>query len=120
MLIDELWNIVKKDVTYYDLLCNMQDWKIDGVYDGETLAFIVISKGPEFHFVSCGTGLKVNRVILKTWPGSLIEQYGYAETFTPKTPEYARQHRFNKRLGFQPVREDENNVYYRIERLTCL
>ena len=119
---ERLWEIVKDtpELTYYDFLCNLEGWTLDGVYDGDALAFVVITKGPEFHFVSCGTKLKVNRAILAKYPGSLIDRYGFAETSTPKTPEYTRQHRFNKLIGFVPTHETDTHVFYRIERIKCL
>ncbi len=69
--------------------------------------------------MTLGPKWTLTKEILKQFPGSLIEQYGYAETFTPI--EDTRQQRFNKRLGFVETRRDDQYIYFRIEGIKqCL
>lgn len=81
--------------------------------DGSIWALFII-KGPEFHFVKFGDDA-ADKSVLRKYPGSLIEKHGYALTKTPK--EDTRQQRFNERLGFYRVGEDEFDIHYRIDNL---
>lgn len=91
------------------------DWTVERfVIDGE-LAFAALSKGPEFHFQSFGTGHPITPTMIREYLRKIIDEYGYAKTATPK--EDVRQHRFNLRFGFTVTGEDEYDVHYRIERL---
>lgn len=93
-----------------------EGWTLDPVCrpDG-SIGIIFVSKGPEFHFAKFGTDIQATRAILQKYPGELIAQHGYALTKTPKTD--TRQQRFNQRLGFYPVGEDEWDIHYRIDQL---
>jgi hypothetical protein len=75
---------------------------------------IFIIKGPEFHFVK-PTDQSIHASDLLRYPGSLIKKYGYATTKTPLPDK--RQQRFNERLGFYRVLEDEEHIHYRIEKM---
>lgn len=114
-----LWEHLRNTpgLTRFEFLHNLHGWMLDAVYQAGEVVAIFIVKGPEFHFVKLNLVAQANKSILKQYPGQLIEKYGYAETHTPKTPDFDRQHKFNKIIGFVPIREDEANVYYRIEKL---
>lgn len=95
---------------------SLEGWTIDPVCrpDG-SIGLIFVSNGPEFHFQKFGTDIQASRAILKKYPGEIIATHGYALTKTPKTD--ARQQRFNERLGFYRVDEDEFDIHYRIDHL---
>lgn len=93
---------------------SLAGWEFDFVLRKDnTLALVFLVKGPEFHFAKFGNDLQVTREHLKKYPGSLLAKYGYALTKTPKTDQ--RQQRFNERLGFFRIGEDEFDIHYRIE-----
>ena len=83
--------------------------------DDSSISMIFVVRGPEFHFVKFGTDVHASRDILNKYPGSLIDKHGYALTKTPK--EDMRQRRFNERLGFYSVDEDELDIHYKIDHL---
>lgn len=93
----------------------LDGWQIHEVYGASGIAGVVITRGPEFHFAKWDPAYQVSRADLRRWPGELIEQHGYAITRTPKYDK--RQQRFNERLGFERVGEDEYDIHYRITRL---
>lgn len=80
-----------------------------------TPAVIFIIKSASFHFIKLDNKFQASRAVLRLYPGSLIKQFGYAETSTPIND--ARQHRFNKLIGFIETHRDSNYVFYRIEKL---
>jgi hypothetical protein len=91
----------------------LDGWTLDPVErNGEVIGVFVV-KGPEFHFDKWDD-TSADRAILRKYPGSLVEQYGYAVTRTPKDDH--RQLAFNRRLGFEPIAEDEYDVIQRITR----
>lgn len=120
-LIDRMFSESKKSLyftTREAFAKSLDDYDLSPMYQDGKMYAVVVSKGPEFHFMVMGEKWTLNKEILEEYPGSLIRRFGYAETFTPVEDE--RQHRFNKRLGFVETRRDENNVYYKIERMrTC-
>jgi hypothetical protein len=93
----------------------LDGWEITPVYGANGLAGAVVTKEAEFHFAKFDPTYQVTRADLRRWPGELIERYGYALTRTPRHD--TRQQRFNERLGFVRVGEDEYDIHYRIERL---
>lgn len=95
---------------------SLDGWALDPVLrpDG-SIGIIFLSKGPEFHFQKFGTDIQASRAILKKYPGEIIAAHGYALTKTPKTD--TRQLRFNTRLGFYQVGEDEFDIHLRIDHL---
>lgn len=95
---------------------SLDGWTIDPVLrpDG-SIGIIWVSKGPEFHFAKFGTDIQFTKTTLKKYPGELIAQHGYALTKTPKND--TRQVRFNTRLGFYQVGEDEFDIHLRIDQL---
>ena len=115
MVIDRMWDAVK-DTLYISRAQfekSLEGFVIVPEYNGDDMVAAVMHQGPVFHFITLGPKWQLTREMLRKWPGSLIKQYGYAETYTPL--EDTRQHRFNKRLGFVEIRRDAQNIYYRIE-----
>lgn len=114
-IIERLWLESPLFLTRAEFEQSLQGWQIETVQGPAGVAGVVLSKGPEFHFAKFDAAFQVTREILRRWPGELIERHGYALTRTPK--EDTRQRRFNERLGFQAVGEDEFDVHYRITRM---
>lgn len=80
--------------------------------DGELL-MIVMRKEAELHVVTFKAGAITKRMVRGAFTPQL-EKYGYLTTRTPKVD--ARQHRFNRAMGFVAVGEDQYNVHYRLDR----
>jgi hypothetical protein len=114
-LLDLLWEDSPLFVTREAFEKGLEGWDLHDLHGPTGVAIIFVVKGPEFHFCKCDPAYQVTREDLRQWPGSLIERYGYAETRTPK--DDTRQQRFNQRLGFVQVGEDEQHVHYRITRM---
>ena len=118
-VVDKIWDELK-DVLYISkeqYIKSLDGYAIVPEFndDGQMIG-AVIHKGPHFHFILFGIKWKLTKAMLAKWPGSLIEEYGYAETMTPV--EDTRQQRFNKRIGFVETKRDANYIYYKIERVT--
>ena len=116
-VIDRMWDSVR-DALYIskeEFVRSLDGYALVPMFNDGEMYGVVIQKGPQFHFMTFGAKWQLNRDILRRYPGSLIDEYGYAETFTPL--EDARQHRFNLRLGFVETRRDEQYVHYKIERM---
>lgn len=116
-LIERLWQQARQTL-YIDresFVRSLDGWAIDPQNndDGE-LAVVWLTKGPQLHFATFGRWCATREDIRKR-VGTLIDQYGHAETFTPI--EDSRQHRFNKLLGFTATHEDASYIHYKIERL---
>ena len=95
---------------------SLDGWTLDPVFRTDcSICLIFVSRGPEFHFAKFGADIQISRAHLKKYPGSLIEKYGYALTKTPLADR--RQQRFNERLGFYRIAEDEYDIHYRIDHL---
>jgi hypothetical protein len=97
----------------------LEGWTLDPLYrpDG-SISLIFVVRGSEFHFAKFGADVQASREHLQRYPGTLIQQYGYALTKTPKTD--TRQIRFNRRVGFFFTHQDEWDVHLRIEKLRNL
>ena len=115
---DAIWNQVKETLylTREQFLETLAGWNIDPLYNENGLFAAVLTQGPKFHCMTFGTKWALNKEILQKYPGSLIAEFGYAETFTPK--DDARQNRFNRRLGFYVTHEDADYIHYRIDRMS--
>jgi hypothetical protein len=114
---DRLWEKAEPVlyITKEEFLKSLEGSYIEPIeIDGE-LAFATLQKGPLFHFHSFGTKRQISLKMIRAFLQKIIDQYGYAETRTPKDDE--RQHRFNTILGFKQVGEDEFDTHFRIERL---
>src|SRR5215207_5462171 len=95
---------------------SLEGWTLDPVLRADgSIGIIFVSRGPEFHFAKFGADIQASREHLKKYPGALIAEHGYALTKTPKTA--VRQQRFNERLGFYRVGEDDWDIHYRIDHL---
>lgn len=114
-ILERLWADSPLFLTREAFEHGLQDWTFHEMHRGGRLVAVFISKGAEFHFTKWDAGYHFTRDDLREWPGGLIERYGYADTRTPKTD--TRQRRFNERLGFVQIGEDEFDVHYRITRL---
>ena len=114
---DRLWDSVKESlyITREQFDQSLIGYTLTPMFNEHGMYGVVINKGPSFHFATFDVPWTLNREILKQWPGSLIEQYGYAETFTPI--EDTRQNRFNRKLGFVETHRDTQYIHYRIERM---
>lgn len=115
-LIDLLFADTPLFITREQFEQSLEGWTLDPVLrqDG-SIAIIFVSNGPEFHFAKFGTDIPASRAHLKKYPGEIIAQYGYALTRTPKTD--TRMQRFNERLGFYKIGDDEFDIVYRIDHL---
>jgi hypothetical protein len=113
-LIGLLWEDSPLFLTRAEFEKTLEGWTLDPVYVNGEMVGVFVVKGPQFHFSKFSPAYQAGRDILRKYPGQLIERYGYATTSTPK--DDARQRRFNERLGFRVVGEDEYDVQYRIDK----
>jgi hypothetical protein len=93
----------------------LEGWDIEEVEGLNGIAGVFVVRGPEFHFQIFDSSFTATREHLRRYPGMLIDAYGYALTRTPK--EDFRQRRFNERLGFFQVGEDDLYIHYKINQL---
>lgn len=114
-VIDRLWADSELFLSREQFERSLAGWDIEQLQGDNGVAVVVLVNGPEFHFTIWQPGFRVTRDHLRRWPGEIIARHGYAITRTPK--EDARQLRFNRRLGFVPVGEDEFDVIQRIDKL---
>lgn len=93
------------------------EWSVVPVYRDEALAGFFITKGPEIHAWRMhdfqGRWLTHQDIERLTRP--LFHLYGHVTTSV--RVENLTGHRFVKRLGFKPMKQDERLVYYKAERL---
>lgn len=102
-------------ITKDQFLESLAGWEIEPFEIEGDLAFVTLTKGPEFHFQVFGTKHPISMTLIRTWLQKVIDAHGHVATKTPK--EDARQHRFNRRFGFYVTGEDEFDVHYRLDRL---
>lgn len=114
-LLDLLWQESLVFVEREQFVEGLEGWDLDHIEQNGRTAVVFTVKGPEFHFTVVDPDFQCTREILRRYPGELIAAHGYALTKTPK--EDQRQLRFNRRLGFYPVGEDEHFVHLRIDKL---
>ncbi len=95
----------------------LAEWDVETVEIDGRPAFIVLTKGPEFHFTSLNSGARVSMKLIRDMLRPIIERHGCVTTTTP-IDGADRQHRFNKLLGFSPVETTEFFVRYRLDQ--CL
>lgn len=92
----------------------LEGWEIDPrEVDGE-LAFIFLTKGPELHFMTLGTGRPMPAAMVRDVLHKIIAKHGYVTVKTPK--DEVRQQKFNRRIGFVQVGEDEHDIHFRMDR----
>jgi hypothetical protein len=114
-VIDRLWAQIEPDVyiTREQFVRGLVDWDIEAIrIDGE-LAFVTLTRGPEFHYTSFGVG-KISIAMIRLWLAPILDLHGYATTRTLKSEP--RQHRLNLRLGCTVTGEDEFTIHYRLDR----
>lgn len=112
MIFDSMSETLFIDETKFHNL--IDGWTLTPEYTDGKLYGVVMTKGPELHFVSNGQH-DITRQTIRKHLQPLIEQYGYACTRAPKKD--VRQARFNKILGFEKYDEDHIDAYYRITHL---
>lgn len=94
----------------------LRTYEIEPVNRDGLLLGAVLRKGPELHFVTFKAA-PIPRATVRQALAPQFERYGYVVTKTPKVD--ARQHRFNRVVGFRPVGEDAWNVHYELRREEC-
>lgn len=111
---DALWAQVEPQVfiTREQFFDGLKGWEMNEVAVDGKLAFVTARKGPLFHFTSFDTGARISLRMIRDFLAPIIAEYGYAETQTPKSD--ARQARFNRKLGFTVVGENEFHKTFRI------
>jgi len=93
----------------------LDSWQVEPVErDGDLLA-VVMRKGDEFHFITFGK--RISREAIRSVLAPQFRDYGRVTTRTPKVE--ARQHRFNRMVGFRQVGEDEYDILYEMTPETC-
>lgn len=85
----------------------MAGWKFDPVMNGEELRAVVMTKGPELHFVTF-TKQVISLAEIKKYFDPLLAEFGCVKTKTPAGD--VRQKRFNRKIGF--VEEPSDDPYF--------
>lgn len=112
-IIGRLWEDSPLFLTRAEFERTLQGCDIEPVEeDGRAIGCFLV-KGPEFHYAKFDATPVGKRHLARL--AALIEQHGYAVTRTPKDDR--RQCRFNEKLGFVKVGEDELDITYRIEKM---
>lgn len=113
-IVDRLW--AKAEPVLYitkdQFIASLDGWAVEGIEHEGELAFAFVHKGPQFHFQSFSKR-PITLKMIKSHLQPMIDQYGYVTTNTPK--DDTRQHRFNRRFGFEAVGEDAFDIHYRLE-----
>lgn len=108
----------------------LDDWQVEPLErDGEP-AFVMLTKGPEFHIVAFRTGARFPMKEFLRRLRSIADEHGYVTTRTPlydleqlnlvAMPDEASglQHEVNRRLGFVEIGRDACDIIYRLDRET--
>jgi hypothetical protein len=113
---DLIWERARETlfVTREQFMAGLAEWQVEAVERDGTMIGAVMRKGPEFHFCTTGALARIDRQVIRDVLAPQMERYGYVLTRTPKID--ARQHRFNRVMGFVAVGEDRYNVHYRLDR----
>ncbi len=119
---DALWAQVEPKVfiTRDEFFATLDGWELNEVAVDGKLAFVTARKGARFHFTTFGTGARISLRMIRNFLAPILAEHGYAETRTPK--DDVRQQRFNRKLGFAEVGEDEFHKIFRItstDRTRC-
>lgn len=115
-MIDLLWDLKPQlfFVTKEKFVAALDGWTISPWEIGGELTLIVLTKGPELHFTTLGTGRAIPRAVVRDIVQRIIDREGYVTVKTPKLEE--RQQRFNRAIGFRQIGEDEYDVHFRMDR----
>lgn len=94
----------------------LEGWELEPMLSSDGfIGLVFLSKDAEFHFQKFSKDIQCTREILNKYPSEIIKKHGYATTKTPHDDK--RQQRFNERLGFYRVGEDDSFIHYRIDQL---
>ena len=115
--VDLLWRSISKTlfISREQFVESLAGWEMETVTLDNCPAWVVLTKGPEFHFQSFTSQYPITMKMIRERLQKIIDEHGYALTRTPKSDE--RQHRFNLAFGFTVAGEDEYDRHYRIEHL---
>lgn len=115
--IDALWAQIEPTVfiSRAEFVASLADWDVEPVRIDGVLAFVTMTKGPEFHFAAFGTGAPISRGMIRARLDPIIARHGFVTTRTPREGA-DRQHRFNRAFGFREIDGDEFFVNYRMDR----
>lgn len=118
LLVEQLWAKASDIlfITKEEYVRILEGWTIEPVHVGDELAFIFVSKGPEFHFDTVGSGHKVPMKGFRDFIQKRIDEHGYATTRTPVDDH--KQQRLNRIFGFVETGRDHLDVHFRIEKFT--
>ena len=94
----------------------LKSWEIEPVEINGEVAFVALTRGPEFHFASFGTGARITSAMIWERLNRIMDRHGYVTTRTPH--DEPRQQRLNERLGFRKTGDDEFFAHFRMDR-TC-
>jgi hypothetical protein len=116
-VIDRLWEQIEPVVyiTREQFVRGLAEWDIEAIRIDGDLAFVALTKGPEFHFASFDTGAPISRAMIRSRLDPIIERHGFVMTRTPKEGA-DRQHRFNRAFGFHTTGENEFFIMYRLDK----
>lgn len=111
---DALWAQVEPQVfiTREQFFAGLDGWDVNEIAVGGKPAFVTARRGPLFHFHSLDTGARISLRMIREFLAPIITDHGFAQTMTPKSD--TRQQRFNRKLGFAVVGEDEFHMIFRI------
>lgn len=118
-ILDRMWQKIEPDVfiTRSQFEQALAGWDIQPRYVGDTLAWVTLVSGSEFHFEPLAEGNCMTKAIMREWLCPIVEAHGHVIVKTPKND--VRQHRFNKAVGFLPVGEDEFTIHYRMDTVSA-
>jgi hypothetical protein len=118
-IVDRLWAQIEADVyiTRDQFVRGLADWNIEPIEVGSVLAWVTLSRGPEFHYTSFDAGMPLSFARMHGWLAPILAEYGYVTTRTLK--DEPRQHPVNRRRGFKATGEDEFCTFYRLDVAKC-
>lgn len=101
-------------ISYLEFAMSLQGWDTRPIMRDSELIAVLKFKGPEFHFHSTGRHNFTRQEIREEVFEPLWKRYGYARTKTPVSD--TRQQRFNERIGFRKIGENEHEIHYQIDK----
>lgn len=114
-VIDAMWQQAEPKVyiTREQFERDLEGWTIDPVERDGALVGVFVTRGPELHFATFDHSFPFSLRLIREHLDPLIDEYGFVQVRTPK--DDARQQRFNERVGFESVGEDEFFIHYRLD-----
>ena len=91
-----------------------QEYEITPIHRADRIVAVLQQKGPEFHFLSFGEYTFKHQEILDVLH-KIIADHGCVITTTPKSD--TRQQRFNERIGFRRIGEDDDGIRYQLGKI---